>query len=190
MNTVQLKTFVWNRLSRREQNQLLERPTLTQNEALKTQVTSILQAVQTQGDVALLQFTKNWDQVELTPSTLQVTPAEIENACATVSPSIHKALQDALQRITPFHQAQVPRRVRVETSSGVVCERRFLPIERVGLYIPGGTAPLPSTVLMLGVPSKLAGCKTRIVATPPRKDGSIDPVILPALHFLGLQKKI
>ena len=103
-----------------------------------------------------------------------------------MSPQFISDIQEAIRRVTLFHQAQLPAPLSLETSPGVRCERRFLPIRRVGLYVPGGTAPLPSTVVMLGVPSRIAGCETRILMTPPRQDGSIDPHILATASLLGI----
>jgi histidinol dehydrogenase len=112
----------------------------------------------------------------------------MRRALKTVAPEVLRALRLAAKRVRKFHAAQRPRDLKVEISAGTVCERRFLPIEKVGLYVPGGTAVLPSTVIMLGVPAALAGCPVKILATPPRADGSVDPHVLAAASVVGISR--
>lgn len=190
----------WNSLDNVEKKKLLQRPAQLQNAERAKQVTQIIDSVRANGDAALLDFTRQFDKVNL--SSLKVTKDEIKAAYKQISPSVLDSLKEAIRRVNLFHQAQVPRAIDIETSPGVRCERRFLPIQRVGLYIPGGTAPLPSTVIMLGVPAQIAGCETRILVTPPggagkaqsnsntdinHKDATIAPSILVAADLLNIQ---
>ena len=155
-----------------------KRPTQKNREAIRDQVNSILTAVRNQKDSALRNFTKKFDQVEL--NDFLVTTQEIKQALEKIDPTILSALKRAKTQLGRFHQAQIPNTIEMEASPGVRLWRHFRPIERVGFYIPGGSAPLPSTVLMLGVPAQLAGSPQKVLCTPPRKDGTVDPVILAA----------
>lgn len=176
----------WSETTPREKQELLARPNLSHGPELTRQVIQIIEAVRTEKDGALFKLTEKYDHVRL--SNLQVTPTEIQEAYQQIRPSTLEALKEAIRRVSLFHQAQLPKSIDLETGQGVRCERRFVPINRIGLYVPGGTAPLPSTVIMLGVPSQIAGCKTRILVTPPRPDQSIDPSILVASDLLGIRK--
>jgi histidinol dehydrogenase len=153
---------------------------------LMPQVQSILDAVALEGDVALFRFSETFDQVQL--KTIVIDPAMIQAAEALVAPALKAAIQSAKVNIEIFHQAQIKREEKIETMPGVWCWRKSVGIEKVGIYIPGGTAPLFSTVLMLGVPAKLAGCNEVILCTPPRKDGTVDPAILYAAGLVGIQQ--
>jgi histidinol dehydrogenase len=153
---------------------------------LMPQVQSILDAVALEGDAALFRFSETFDQVQL--KTIVIDPAMIQAAEALVAPALKAAIQSAKVNIEIFHQAQIKREEKIETMPGVWCWRKSVGIEKVGIYIPGGTAPLFSTVLMLGVPAKLAGCNEVILCTPPRKDGTVDPAILYAAGLVGVQK--
>lgn len=144
-------------------------------ESIRPRVEAILKAVEEEGDAALLRLMKEIDGVD---APLEVSAAEVDDACAKVSEPVRKAILDAKRNIEAFHAAQMPREVRVETAPGVVCVQKPVPINRVGLYIPGGSAPLFSTVLMLAVPAALAGCRERILCTPCSKDGSVAPEVL------------
>jgi histidinol dehydrogenase len=174
----------WARLTSAEKKQLLQRPMIERQSEISARVKEILQSVREEGDASLFRWTKELDQVSLT--VLEVTKEERRAAHALVSSEARQALERAKAQIERFHSAQVPKEVEVEVSSGCVCRRVPRPLQRVGLYIPGGTAPLPSTVLMLGVPSALAGCPLRVLCTPPRKDGTIDPPILVAADLCGV----
>jgi histidinol dehydrogenase len=186
MNTLtQIKSLQWNGLSEDAKRNALKRPVSARDLAFSGKVDAIIQKVRQEGDPALFEFTERYDGVKL--DQFKVTPAEVSRAQESLDPKLMQALKEAIRRISIFHEAQVPRPVDLETSAGVRCERRFLPIQKVGLYVPGGTASLPSTVMMLGVPSKIAGCELRVLATPPRKDGTIDPAILTAANLLGIQ---
>ena len=154
-------------------------------EGIRPQVQAILDAVEQEGDAALLRLMKQIDGVE---APLEVSPAEIEAACQIVPEAVQQAIRTARANIETFHKAQFPREIRVETAPGVLCIQRPVPIRRVGLYIPGGSAPLFSTVLMLAVPAYLAGCQERILCTPCRKDGSVAPEVLFAARECGVTR--
>ena len=164
---------------------LLERPTQKFKQTKKI-VSPILKKVKKRGDKALRQLSLEYDHVEL--KELAVSEAEIEAAREQVSPALRDAIQVARENIEKFHRAQYTEPISVETMPGVRCERRSVPIERVGLYIPGGTAPLFSSVLMLGVPAALAGCREVILCTPPNRKGRVHPAILYTADLVGIQK--
>jgi histidinol dehydrogenase len=164
---------------------LLTRPNFDAAELLP-KVQSILDAVALEGDAALLRFSATFDQVQL--KSIVIDSTMIQAAEAQVAPALKTAIQSAKVNIEIFHQAQLKKEEKIETMPGVWCWRKSVGIEKVGIYIPGGTAPLFSTVLMLGVPAKLAGCKEVILCTPPRKDGTVDPAILYAAGIVGIQQ--
>ncbi|TNE97814.1 MAG: histidinol dehydrogenase [Bacteroidetes bacterium] len=164
---------------------ICKRPSIDTND-LNEVVQKVLDAVRQQGDVALFSFSQQFDQVEL--SDLQVSQEEIQLAELNVSTELKKAIDVARNNIEVFHRAQSEKRTPIETTPGVTCWRENRAIDKVGLYIPGGSAPLFSTVLMLGVPARLAGCKEVILCTPPAKDGSINPVILYTANLVGISK--
>lgn len=164
---------------------LCERPQL-QADFLESSVQNILSQVKTSGDEALRALTSQFDKVQLTG--LQVSPSEIDDAVKQVPEDLKSAIQVAFDNILKFHAAQKREPQQIETTPGVVCWRKATAIEKVGIYIPGGTAPLFSTVLMLGVPAKLAGCKEVVLCTPPEKNGKINPVILFAAQLAGINK--
>ena len=164
---------------------LLKRPSFDVAELLP-KVQSILDAVASEGDAALFRLSETFDQVQL--KTIAIDPAMIQAAEALVAPALKTAIQSAKVNIEIFHQAQIKKEEKIETMPGVWCWRKAVGIEKVGIYIPGGTAPLFSTVLMLGVPAKLAGCKEVILCTPPRKDGTVDPAILYAAGLVGIEQ--
>ena len=164
---------------------LLQRPNFEAAELLP-KVQSILDAVALEGDVALFKYSESFDQVQL--KTIVIDSALIQAAEELVAPALKAAIQSAKVNIEIFHQAQLKKEEKIETMPGVWCWRKSVGIEKVGIYIPGGTAPLFSTVLMLGIPAKLAGCKEVILCTPPRKDGTVDPAILYAAGLVGIQQ--
>lgn len=163
---------------------LTERPQIS-SEKLNETISNIFQTVDIMGDAAVRGFTKQFDNVEVQET--RVTTTEIEKAREQVSPELIKAIQLAIQNIERFHLSQREETQTIETMPGVNCWRESRPIERVGLYIPGGSAPLFSTVLMLGVPAKIAGCKEIVLCTPPQPDGSINPAILVAAELIGIK---
>ena len=154
-------------------------------EDIRPQVESILDAVEKEGDAALQRLMRAIDGVD---APLEVASSEIDQAAQFVPQEVRLAIRKAKANIEAFHQAQFPREIRVETAPGVVCIQRPVPIGKVGLYIPGGSAPLFSTVLMLAVPARLAGCRERILCTPCRKDGSVAPEVLFAARECGVTR--
>lgn len=166
---------------------LCQRPTIDLDQ-LNSNVMEILNTVREKGDEALMNYALAYDKVSL--SNLIVTEKEITDASKLVDSTLKKAIELASSNISKFHKSQFEKVAKVETSPGVTCWRESKPISKVGLYIPGGTAPLFSTVLMLAIPAKIAGCKEIILCTPPRKDGSIDPAILYSASVVGVTKII
>jgi histidinol dehydrogenase len=164
--------------------EILTRPTFDNKQLLK-QVGKILQDVRQKGDTAVKKYTKKFDGIAL--RKMQVDPKEIKKAEALISIELKQAIDQAYANILLFHNTQKETVKEVETMPGVHCWRKSIPLERVGLYIPGGTAPLFSTVLMLGVPAFVAGCKDVILCTPVSKEGSIHPAILYAASKIGVQ---
>ena len=163
--------------------QLLQRPTIN-NTLLQKQVGKIIEDVRKGGDSALKRFAKKFDQISI--RNLQVTEKEILQASTLLSDELKDAISSAEKNIRKFHLTQKEEIKHVETSAGVTCWRKSLPINRVGLYIPGGTAPLFSTILMLGIPASIAGCKEIVLCTPPSKDGTIHPAILFTASMVGI----
>jgi histidinol dehydrogenase len=168
---------------RKEWDELLKRP-YVDNRAVLESVQQILNAVRQHGDEALRSFIKKFDGAE--PDQLEVDAAEIENAGAALSPELKQSILRAKKNIELFHRAQLDEGRIIEPMPGIQCWRRAVGIERVGLYIPGGTAPLFSTVLMLAIPARLAGCKEIILCTPCGKEDSIHPAILFAAQVTGV----
>jgi len=164
---------------------LLTRPNFDATELLP-KVQSILDAVAMEGDAAIYRLSETFDQVTL--KTIVIDPAMVQAAEEQVAPALKAAILSAKVNIEIFHQAQLKKEEKIETMPGVWCWRKSVGIEKVGIYVPGGTAPLFSTVLMLGIPAKLAGCKEVILCTPPRKDGTVDPAILFAAGLVGIQQ--
>ncbi len=181
-----LLSTTWAKLSPAEKAAALARPRAGKNAEVQRDVAAIVRAVRESGDQAVLEFTRKFDSPDLTG--LSVSQEEIAGAATQVSVEILNALEDAIQRIRAFHLKQKPLNISVETAPGVLCERRSLPVERVGLYIPGGTAPLPSTLMMLAIPAQVAGCPEIVLTTPPQRDGRINPVILTAAARLGISR--
>ena len=154
--------------------------------AINKIVKPILRKVQRSGDKALLKFALEYDHVHL--DSLFVTDKEIQIAKEAVSEELKTAIQVAKANIERFHAAQASPELIEEVMPGVVCRRKSVPIQKVGLYIPGGTAPLFSTVLMLGIPAKLAGCTEIVLCTPPNREGKIHPAILYTADLIGIRK--
>ena len=171
--------------SKEQWAELLKRPALN-TESLFDTVRSIIDKVKVEGDKAVLEYEATFDKVTL--SALAVSPKEIQAAGALVSDDLKAAISLAKQNIETFHSSQRFVGKKVETMKGVTCWQKSVGIEKVGLYIPGGTAPLFSTVLMLAVPAKIAGCKEIVLCTPPDKNGNIHPAILFAAQLAGVSK--
>jgi histidinol dehydrogenase len=176
--------LVWKKLSPARRAAALERPAQTHRADIATAVSRILAEVARDGDAALKRLTAKFDGAKL--ASLRVSAAEFAAAEKTLAPADKTALRTAYRNIRRFHAAQTAKPIRVETMRGIVCEKVTRPIERVGLYVPGGSAPLFSTALMLGVPAQLAGCPTRILCTPPGRDGRVNPWILFAAQLCGI----
>lgn len=166
-------------------NEIVQRP-VADNFSLEKTVKKLLKSVKEKGDKAVLKYTKEFDGVKL--KDLLVSEKEIIVAGSLLNEELKQAIQQAKKNIETFHTAQKEDVKKIETMPGVTSWRQSVGIEKVGLYIPGGSAPLFSTVLMLGVPAQLAGCKEIILCTPPSKDGSINPAILYAAQICGITK--
>ena len=164
---------------------LTARPQM-QREVITERVANILKAVRTEGDHALLRLTEQIDGIRL--ETTVVTADEIAEASLQIDPALKEAIEMAARNIRHFHAAQRPAPVEVETMPGVRCLQRAVPLNRVGLYIPGGSAPLFSTVLMLAIPARIAGCKELVLCSPPDKTGRIAPVILYTASVCGVDR--
>ncbi len=175
---------VYYSMKKSEVKNLLARSSAEESEDISLAVSEILERVRTEGEEAVLEFTCDFDGVEL--SSLLYEKKRIAEGAKEVPAELASAITIAAKNIETFHASQRPLHEKVEVLSGVTCWQKSHPIERVGLYIPGGTAPLFSTLLMLAVPAKLAGCPSVTIATPPRKDGSVDPVILYCAELLGI----
>ncbi|WP_405292984.1 histidinol dehydrogenase [Algibacter sp. Ld11] len=176
-----------NNPNKTEWKAILKRPTQTVNDIEGT-VTNVFKDVVDNGDVAIKAYTVRFDGVEL--DTNIVSTQEIQAAINIVPEKLKNAIKKAKQNIELFHKAQQTSKVEVETANGVSCWQEKRPIEKVGLYIPGGTAPLFSTVLMLAVPAKIAGCKEIVLCSPPNKKGELAPEILFAANLCGVTKII
>jgi histidinol dehydrogenase len=166
-------------------SELLQRPVLD-SEYLDQAIEDIFFAVKRKGDQALYDFTKTFDGVQL--EKLELTPEEIDASENLIDDKLKKAIQKAADNIRRFHSAQRCPLVKLETSPGVFCWQKAVPIQRIGLYIPGGSAPLFSSVLMLAVPATIAGCKEIVLCTPPGKDGKVNPAILYAAKIAGVNR--
>lgn len=184
MNTIRIET--WSALDDAARQQLLTRPALASSKEQSARVADIIAAVRRDGDNALYEFTAKLDGVEL--QSLEVAADEINAAADALSTRQKDAIAQAAANIERFHSLQRPTPIDIETMPGVRCERVIRPLGRVGLYVPAGTAPLPSTALMLGVPAKLAGCPLRILCCPPGKDGNVDPAVLYAAGLSGVDR--
>ncbi|MFT4179454.1 MAG: histidinol dehydrogenase [Thermomonas sp.] len=171
-----MKRIDWNALDADARAAVLQRPVQAVSDALSTGVQAIFDAVEARGDDALREFTARFDGVGL--QDFEVCVGELDAARATVSAVVQQAIAEAASRIEAFHRAGIAQPYAVETAPGLLCQRVLRPIPRVGLYVPAGSAPLPSTALMLCIPARLAGCAEIILCTPPRKDGSADPAVL------------
>ncbi|MFN4234551.1 MAG: histidinol dehydrogenase [Bacteroidia bacterium] len=163
--------------------EILKRPVIDTT-SLETTVRGILNNVKQYGDKALIKYTEQFDKVKLT--SLKVSAEEIEMACNGLDEALKLSIEKAKRNIEKFHLPQIQKAEIIETTQGVKCWRKSVGIEKVGFYIPGGSAPLFSTILMLAVPAKIAECKEIILCTPPQKDGSIHPAILFTAHLVGI----
>ena len=176
-----MQTLIWNNLTDDEKQQALTRPAVSASDDIKSAVENILALVKNKGDQALFELTEKFDKVKL--DDLIVSAQQIAEASARIPEELKQAIQNAQRNITLFHEAQKPYAVDRETQAGVRCQVVTRPINRVGLYIPGGSAPLFSTVLMLAIPAKIAGCKKVVLCSPP----PIADEILYAANLCGVE---
>ncbi len=168
---------------RSQWSEIIERPVMD-NSRLQAQVQALLFQIKNEGDKAVIALEEQFDHAHLT--TLRVSDEEIESACRQIPTTLAKAIDTAAENIAKFHAAQRHDYADVETTPGVHCRQKALPIDRVGLYVPGGTAPLFSTVLMLAVPARIAGCPEIVLCTPPSATGAVHPAILYAARRAGV----
>ena len=170
--------------NKNEWPELLQRPSFDANNLLP-KVQEVLDAVKARGDEAIKEYTLAFDQVNVVDSKLSAE--QINQFASSLDTNVKKAIEVAKVNIEKFHQTQLQKVEKMETMPGVWCWRKSVGIEKVGIYIPGGTAPLFSTVLMLGIPAMIAGCKEIVLCTPPNKDGSIHPAIAYAAQLIGIK---
>jgi histidinol dehydrogenase len=181
-----MRILDWKSLSAAQRADALKRP--AQRDAARVTATAqdVIERVRGEGDAALLALTEQFDAVRL--STLQVTPEEFEDAAGELNGEQNAAIERAISTVHRFHAAQMPAPLRVETAPGVLCERLSVPIRAVGLYVPAGSAPLPSTAIMLAVPARIAACPVRIMCTAPTRHGTADPAVLVAARKAGVDQ--
>lgn len=181
-----MNIILWQDADAARRKQALARPAQKDDPKLREDVAAILREVKTRGDEALRELSRKFDRHEW--NGRRVPGAEIAAAAQTLNPALLSALEQAKANIAAFHELQRPQSLRAETMPGVVCELHWRAIDTVGLYIPGGTAPLFSTVLMQAIPARLAGCRRIALCTPPQADGKIHPAILAAAHLCELDE--
>ena len=181
-----MRVETWTTLTAERQSKLLARPALAQDASVAASVGAIIERVRREGDAALLDLTAKLDHVQL--RSLEVGDTEIDESGTRLGPQQREAIDAAARNIETFHRLQLPAPIDVDTAVGVRCERVSRPIESVGLYVPAGSAPLPSTALMLGLPARLEGCGTRVMCSPPQADGRVHPAVLYAARVCGVQR--
>jgi histidinol dehydrogenase len=176
----------WTSLDEARRAAVLRRPAQREAGSLRERAGRIVSDVRERGDAALREYTEQLDRVRL--DSFAVNGAEFSAAEVALTEEQHAALRRAIDTVTRFHEQQRVAPLRVETAPGVVCERMIVPLGAVGLYGPAGTAPLPSTAIMLAVPARIAGCPVRVLCTPPRPDGTADPAVLVAARLCGIEQ--
>lgn len=181
-----MKRLDWNALDDASRREALARPPQSRADDLRHGAELIIAAVRERGDVALRELSAKYDRCTL--DAIEVDEAEFVAAEATLDPELKAAIREAAARIELFHRATAPQPVVVDTAPGVRVERMLRPISRVGLYVPAGSAPLPSTALMLGVPAQVAGCRDVVLCSPARADGRCDEAVLYAARLTGVRK--
>jgi len=186
MSASLVRRLAWSALDADARARVLQRPSQAVAGQTRASVEALVEDVRSRGDTALREITLRFDGVA--PESFEVTSEEFSAAEAAVPAELEAAMREAAGRIECFHRAGMTRPYAVETAPGVVCERVVRAIPRVGLYVPAGSAPLPSTALMLGVPARLAGCREVVLCTPPRQDGSADPAVLVAARLTGVHR--
>lgn len=183
-NARALRVLEWNHIDDAQRRMALRRPAQGARLVLAENVQRIINQVRADGDSTLRALTRRFDGCEL--GGFRVTEDEFASAEAQVPPALKAAMRNAIERLVKFHEAGAPRGYALDTAPGLKCERVIRPIERVGLYVPAGSAPLPSTAIMLGVPARIAGCGEVVLCTPPRPDGSVDATVLVAARLCGV----
>lgn len=178
-----IEQLVWKYLSEEEKMRALQRSVGSDADVTEN-VKIIVDNVHLNKNEAVASYAKKFDAYE--GSLEPISQEKLKDAAAHLDMNLRKAIEIAIANVTKFHEAQEPARIKIETMPGVVCEKLWRPVERVGLYVPGGTAPLFSSVIMMAVPAKIAGCTKRVLCTPPQKDGSIDPAVLAAAYLCGV----
>jgi len=186
MSNIKAQRIDWSSLNTEQRRQVLRRPAQDNASELLQRVQVIINEVRTRNDVALREMTEKFDGAKL--QSLQVSDEEFAAAEKVLSATQVAALQRAISNVQRFHEAQLSAPLKVEMAPGIVCERHTRPIDAVGLYVPAGTAPLPSTAIMLAVPARIANCPTRVLCTPPRRDGSVDPAVLVTARLCGVNR--
>ena len=181
-----MRALDWKTLSTAERRTALERPAQRDAARVAREAAEIVAAVRRGGDAVLLDLTERFDGVRL--GSLEVSEAEFESAERTLSAAQHRALEVAIGTVRTFHAAQSREPLSLETAAGVRCERMSVPVRAVGLYVPAGSAPLPSTAIMLAVPAAIAGCPQRIMCTAPDRRGAADAAVLVAARKAGVQR--
>lgn len=177
---------VWDALDASQRTAALQRPVQTVGSSLRDNVARLIEQVRADGDSTLRALTRRFDGCEL--GEFEVDDAEFARAEQIVPDDLKRAIDSAIRRLEAFHRAGAPKDYAVATEPELICERVVRPIERVGLYVPAGTAPLPSTAMMLGVPARIAGCEEIILCTPPRADGRADEAVLVAARKVGVHR--
>jgi len=175
---------IWSKLSCEQRTSLLRRPALADDLEVSETVANIARNVRRDGDAAIRTYTSEFDQIEL--RNFRVKPDEFVRASSRLSRKSKAAIDVAIKNVSKFHQAQLPAEIDLQIDTGIRCERRIRPIDAVGLYVPAGSAPLPSAAVMLAIPARIAGCPTRIVCTPAAADGYADSATLYAAQASGI----
>ncbi len=178
-----MRILDWNKLGESARRDALARP--AQSNEVGTLVREVIDSVRKDGDAALRAYTKRFDGVDV--ESLQVTPAEFAAARDALTREQIAAIETAISNVERFHALQMPQAMELETMSGVRCERVIRPISAVGLYVPAGSAPLPSAVVMIAVPARIAGCPRRVLCTPPNREGSANAAVLVAAELCGVK---
>ncbi|HZX71330.1 MAG TPA: histidinol dehydrogenase, partial [Rhodanobacter sp.] len=181
-----MRRLDWNALNEVGRREALARPLQSRATELRRGVEQIIAAVRERGDVALRELSARYDRCTL--DEIEVSEAEFAAAEAGLEPLLKAAIGEAAARIELFHRAAAAQSVTVETAPGVSVQRMLRPIRRAGLYVPAGSAPLPSTALMLGVPAQIAGCREVVLCSPARVDGRCDEAVLYAARLTGVHK--
>jgi histidinol dehydrogenase len=184
--TTRLAILDWSALDEARRAAVLQRPAQREAAQLLERAGRIVADVRERGDAALREYTEQLDHVRF--GSFAVGAAEFAAADARLTAEQHEALRRAIATVTLFHEQQRVPPLSIETSPGVLCERMIVPLGAVGLYVPAGTAPLPSTAIMLAVPARIAGCPVRVLCTPPRRDGTADPAVLVAARLCGVEQ--